>query len=157
MTRERSEKNFVCTLLPWIAAGGGLLLYLLTLNHWINFSSLAAISKITGWDWRHSYTGPGFYVITLPLILLPIWNKPIAFNLFSAVCGALTLALLARSIALMPHDRTRDQRQREPAAHFLLSLPHAWLPPLLAVLVCALQLTFWEHATVATGEMLDLL
>jgi len=27
----------------------------------------------------------------------------------------------------------------------------------LAVLVCGLQLTFWEHATVGSSEMLDLL
>jgi tetratricopeptide (TPR) repeat protein len=39
----------------------------------------------------------------------------------------------------------------------LLSIPGAWLPPVLAALVCGLQLTFWEHAVIATGEALDLL
>src|SRR5262249_30692171 len=39
----------------------------------------------------------------------------------------------------------------------LLSIPAAWLPPVFAALVCAFELTFWEHAGAATGEMLDLL
>jgi tetratricopeptide (TPR) repeat protein len=46
---------------------------------------------------------------------------------------------------------------REKSAFALLSIRTAWLPPLLAVLVCGLQLTFWEHATVGSAEMLDLL
>ncbi|MFO1501450.1 MAG: tetratricopeptide repeat protein, partial [Verrucomicrobiota bacterium] len=33
----------------------------------------------------------------------------------------------------------------------------AWVPPVLAALVCGLELTFWEHATAATNEALDLL
>ncbi|HZQ47769.1 MAG TPA: tetratricopeptide repeat protein, partial [Verrucomicrobiae bacterium] len=39
----------------------------------------------------------------------------------------------------------------------LLTMRAAWAPPLLAVLVCGLQMTFWEHAVAWTGEMLDLL
>ena len=38
---------------------------------------------------------------------------PVALNLFSAVCAALTLGLLARSVAILPHDRTDAQRERE--------------------------------------------
>jgi hypothetical protein len=33
----------------------------------------------------------------------------------------------------------------------------AWLPPVLAVIACGLQLTFWEHSTNGTPEMFDLL
>jgi tetratricopeptide (TPR) repeat protein len=58
---------------------------------------------------------------------------------------------------LLPHDRTREQRLRERSELALLSIPAAWAPPLFAALVAGLQLTFWEHATAATGEMLDLL
>ena len=39
----------------------------------------------------------------------------------------------------------------------MLSIRAAWVPPVLAALVCGLQLTFWENAVVATGEALDLL
>src|ERR1019366_4835998 len=78
----------------------------------------------------------------------------------------LSLALLARSVALLPHDRTHEQRQMEPGRNGLLSIPAGWLPPVLAVLVCGLQLTFWENATSISSppapwgsgcEMLDLL
>jgi tetratricopeptide (TPR) repeat protein len=46
-------------------------------------------------------------------------------------------------------------RQRNERA--LLAIKARWLPPVLAVLVCGLQITFWEHAISASGEMLDLL
>jgi tetratricopeptide (TPR) repeat protein len=76
------------------------------------------------------------------------------------VCAVLTLALLARSVALLPHDRTHEQRQKERSPSALLSIGTAWLPPLFAALVLGLQLTFWENATAASAggsEMLDLL
>ena len=70
----------------------------------------------------------------------------------------MSLALLARSVALLPHDRTHDQRQKERSEFSLLSIRAAWLPPVLAALVCGLQLTFWENATgCASAEMFDLL
>jgi hypothetical protein len=80
-----------------------------------------------------------------------------ALNLFTALCAALTLGLLARSVHLLPHDRTREQRLREMGAHAMLSIRAAFLPALFAVFVLAVQLTFWENAVVATGEMVNLL
>ena len=77
--------------------------------------------------------------------------------MFSAVCAALTLGLLARSVALLPHDRTDAQRKREHSDFSFLTTGSAWLPPVLAVLVCGLQMTFWQNATNYTGEMFDLL
>ena len=74
----------------------------------------------------------------------------LALNLFSAACGVLTLALLARSVALLPHDRTDEQRRREHSDYSTLSIPLAWVPPVLAVTCCGLQLTFWEHSTNGT-------
>jgi hypothetical protein len=58
---------------------------------------------------------------------------------------------------MLPHDRTDAQRKREGSDFSFLTTGSAWLPPLLAVLVCGLQLTFWERATNWTGEMFDLL
>ena len=82
---------------------------------------------------------------------------PLALNLFTAVCAALSLALLARSVALLPHDRSHDQRLKEHSEFSLLSIPAAWVPPVLAALVCGLQLSFWENATAASADMFDLL
>jgi tetratricopeptide (TPR) repeat protein len=100
---------------------------------------------------------PVFYLITSPLRWLPETWVPLALNVLTAVFAALVLALLARAVALLPHDRLPLQRAVEHSDHSLLSIPAAWLPPVLAVLVCGLQVGFWQHAVVATGEMLDLL
>ena len=155
--QERTRRSFVLSTLPWIVTAGVLVLYLVTLNHWVTMTSLPVVAKVTGWDWYPAMQAPLHYVLTFPIRWLPATWQPVALNLFAAVCAALTLGLLARSVALLPHDRTREQRQREHSEFSLLSLRAAWLPPALAVLACGLQLTFWEHATADTGEALDLL
>lgn len=155
--RDNSQLSFVQTTLPWLVSGAALLGYLLTLNHWVTLSSLPVVAKVTGWDWSPELNAPLHYLLTYPFRWLPAGWQPIGLNLFAAVCAALTLALLARSVALLPHDRTREQRQRERSEFSLLTNRTAWLPPVFAALVCGLQLTFWENATAATGELLDLL
>jgi tetratricopeptide (TPR) repeat protein len=160
MTTEpelRQEKNFVAQWLPWAVAATTLTLFLITLNRWISTSSVGPVARVSGWLWQPELNAPLYWVLTYPLRWLPVRAIPIALNCFSAVCAALTLALLARSVALLPHDRTHPQRLREKDPFGLLSIPLAWLPPVLAALVCGLQLTFWENATAASSEMLDLL
>ena len=103
------------------------------------------------------FTGPVQFVATYPFRWLPPALLPVALNFFSAVCAALTLGLLARSVVLLPQDRTDAQRKRELSAFSFLTTWSAWLPPVLAVAVAGLQLAFWQHATNYTGEMLDLL
>ena len=77
--------------------------------------------------------------------------------IFGAVCAALTLGLLAASVRLLPHDRTREQRLREIGEYGLLSIRAAFLPALFAVLMLAGQQTFWQSAISFTGETLNLL
>jgi tetratricopeptide (TPR) repeat protein len=151
------EKKFVPVILPWLVAAGALALYLATLNHWVSLGSLPEVAKVSGWTWQPELSGPLLWLLTCPFRWLPSRLIPLGLNLFPAVCAALTLALLARSIALLPHDRSHEQRLKEASEFSLLSIPAAWVPPLLAALVCGLQLSFWENATAASGEMLDLL
>jgi len=159
------EKKFVLTFLPWLTAAGALVLYLATLNHWISFGNLLEVARLSGWNWQPELYGPLFWAVTLPLRWLPAQHVPLALNLFSCLCAALTLALLARSVALLPQDRTNEQRVKLTAGSTLLTIRSAWLPPLLAALVCGLQLSFWENATAAasqtftngSNEMFDLL
>ena len=161
------ERSFVPNVLPWVVAAAVLIVYLLTLNHWLSlfyyntpqpaFGNLSQVAKVSGWNWLPELNAPALYLVTLPLHLLPVKWIPLALNLFSALCAALTVYQLARSVALLPHDRTHQQRLREHGEFSLLSIPLAWLPPFLAVLVCGFQLTFWEHATNGTSEMFDLL
>lgn len=167
MTAEKEPKPVASqpiVLSPRMVAIAALVCYGLTLNHWVTFGSLPVVGKITGWDWhpgplpwRPSSVMPLWLVLTFPFRFIPGHWQPVALNFFSAVCAALTLGILARSVRLLPHDRTREQRQREGGEFALLSLRHAYLPAVLAVLVLGLQLTFWENAVSATGEMLDVL
>lgn len=124
-----------------------LLLYVLTLSHGATLASLPLAAKVAGWDWQPMVAQPLLWLLTLPLRALPGgWVAP-ALNLFSAGCAALTLGILARSLELAHWDRP-------------LSTLKSWqarLPILLAGLLCGLEFNFWQEATAATGEMLQLL
>ncbi|MGA2174074.1 MAG: DUF2723 domain-containing protein [Verrucomicrobiota bacterium] len=150
-------------LCPWLVFVAALALFGVMLNHWVTLASLPLVSQITGWDWhplplpwRPEPMAPLFLALTWPVRLLPAAWQPLALNLFAAVCAAATLGLLARSVRLLPHDRTRDQRQREPGEFALLSVRTAFLPPLFAVLMLAGQSNFWQNAVAASTDMLDL-
>jgi tetratricopeptide (TPR) repeat protein len=151
-----SPFRFAAVALPWLLATVMSAVYLLTLNHWVAPESLELVANISGLSPRVELFGPVTYLVTWPFRWLPLAWIPPALNLFSAGCAALSLAWLARSVALLPHDRTVDQRLRLPEEAPWLNLRNAWLPPTLAVLVCGWQLTFWEHAIAATGEMFNL-
>ncbi|HMP83293.1 MAG TPA: tetratricopeptide repeat protein [Verrucomicrobiota bacterium] len=151
------QQTAVATVLPWLLGAAALIVYLITINPWISLLNMPQVAKVSGWMWTPDLFNPAYYLVTLPLHLLPVRWVPLGLNVFSAVCAALVLAQLARCVALLPHDRTHAQRQREGSEHSTLSIPLAWLPPMLAVLLCGLQLTFWEHATNGTGEMFDML
>jgi tetratricopeptide (TPR) repeat protein len=151
-------------LSPWLVVLGGLVLFGLTLNHWVTLASLPLVSQITGWDWhplplpwRPEPIKPLFFLVTWPVRLLPMGWQPLSLNVLAAVWAALTLGLLARSVRLLPQDRTREQRQREQGEFALLSVRAAFLPPLFAVLMLAGQINFWRDAVAASTDMLDLL
>jgi tetratricopeptide (TPR) repeat protein len=155
---ENHEKSgFAHARLPWLIVAGALIVYVLTLNRWVSLASLPVVAGVASKDALPPLQAPVHFLVTFPFRWLPVAWQAVGLNLFAAVCGALTLGLLARSVALLPQDRTREQRQRERGEFSLLSLPTAWVPPLFAALICGLQLSFWEHASAATGEMLDLL
>ncbi len=153
MTKDKDispPQQFAANKLPWIIGIAGLAIYLVTLNHWISFSSMGQAAKVSGWTWYPELSAPLYWLITTPFKLLPVKLIPLAINLLSAVFGALTLTLLARSVALLPHDRTLAQRERERSRGSLLSIRFAWVPPIFAAVVCGLQLSFWESATNAS-------
>lgn len=140
----------------WVAVGA-LALFLATLNRWVSVLGLGPLARAAGTEWGPLVYQPLTYLVTLPVRWLPEAWQPLALNILAALAGAATLGLLARSVILLPHDRTQAQRHAEPSEHSLLSVELAWLPPVLAAAVAGLQLTFWEHATSFSGEMLDLL
>jgi tetratricopeptide (TPR) repeat protein len=157
--RNDSDQSarFVATLLPWVLGAGMLVVYVVTLNAWVSLDSLRLVWSVSGLKWRRQLFNPVTFLVTGPIGWLPAAWVPLALNLFTAACAALSLALLARSVALLPHDRTHAERLRLSRHQPCLTIRSAWLPPTLAVLICGWQLTFWEHAVAATGEMFDLL
>ncbi len=137
---------FVPVALPWLLGGGMFAVYVLTLYHSASPASLGRLTEVSGWNWRPELFAPLTYLATYPIQWLPDHLKLPALNLFAAACAALVLLLLARSVALLPHNQTNEQRQREQNEFGLLTIPIAWLPPVFAVLVCGLQMSFWERA-----------
>jgi tetratricopeptide (TPR) repeat protein len=155
--RTDPRKKFAPRFLPWLLTVAAFAFYWFTLNRWVSLFNLSHVARISGWTWQPEIVSPILFLVTQPFRWLPAPQIPLALNVFSAVCAALTLGLLARSVALLPHDRTDAQRKREHSDFSFLTTGSAWLPPVLAVLVCGLQMTFWQNATNYTGEMFDLL
>ena len=122
--------SFARSRLPWLAAAAALAFYLGTINHWISYANMPQVAKISGYAWQSEVASPLYYAVSAPLRWLPQRWVPLGVNVLSALCAALTLALLARAVALLPHDRTHAQREREKSEGSLLSIPLAWLPPL---------------------------
>ncbi|MGH7967467.1 MAG: hypothetical protein ACREIC_01940, partial [Limisphaerales bacterium] len=128
----RPKREFVGDVLPWVVAASALLFYLLTLNRWVTLASLEHVTRVSGWSLDPEVQGPLYWLVTLPLRLLPAKLIPLALNVLSAVCAALTLGLLARCVALLPQNRTEAQRIRQKSDLGLLRGRLAWLPPMFA-------------------------
>ena len=126
---------------------GALVIYTLTVSHGVTPDNLVLTGKVAGWDWRPISDRPLFWLFTLPLRLLPAGWMALGMNLFSMACGVVTLGIMARSLELLPWSRPL----------MTLGKWRARLPLLLAVAICGLEFNFWRAATIATGEMLDLL
>ena len=157
-TETSSPKSFTRSGLPWVVALLALVVYGVTLNRWVSFNSLEPTTLALGIDWWGYRVGyPLLYAVADIVRLVPSSMQILALNAVSAICASLTLALLVRTVAILPQDQTNDQRLRNTDPQSILSQPTDWLPPVFAVFVCGFQLTFWEHATVATGEMINLL
>jgi len=151
------RNNFVPRFLPWLLGGVMLAFYWFTLNRWVNVQNIGEVATVSGWVWQPQLFGPLQFLATYPFRWLPLAQIPLALNLFSAVCGAAALGLLARSVALLPRDHTESERQRERSDFVFLTGWQAWFPPVVAVLFGGLQLTFWQHATSYSGETFQLL
>src|SRR5882762_9300480 len=159
-----TEKNgavgnaFVLKRLPWLVGAGGVLVYFVTLNHWISLLGLGTVARISGWAWRPETGRPLALAVFSPFRCLPDAWIPLALNILTALCAGLVLVQLARSVALLRHDVSPDDPLRQNKSNAgILSTPTAWLPPAFAAVVFGLQLGAWEHATSATGEIISLL
>ena len=149
-------RRFATRILPWLIAVVFFAIYLFTLNHWVSANSLGLVSQIGGWDGQVPFQAPLIWLITRPLMLLGEQNMPLGANAITALLAAGSIGLLARCVAIFPADRSHAQRIRGQLDGLPLDATLNWVPPLLAAGLLGFQLTFWEHATVVTGEMVNL-
>jgi tetratricopeptide (TPR) repeat protein len=150
-------KNFAPRILPWLLGLLMLAVYIATLNRWITLANIVPVAKASGFTWQPGVSSLMLFLLEYPFRWLPAAQVPLAMNLFSAVCAAALLALLARCVAILPHDRTEMERTREHSDFSFLTTRSAWFPPALAVVMFGLQIGVWMHATSFTGEIIYLL
>ena len=85
-----------------------LVIYLLTLSRGVTVNSLGLTAKVAGWDWQPMVGHPVLWLVTLPWRLLPGGWVAVGLNIFSALCGAATLGILARSLELLPWNERME-------------------------------------------------
>jgi len=98
-TRTDPRKNFVPRFLPWLLVAATFAFYWFTLNRWVSPLNLDSVARLSGWTWQREVLSPVLFLVTYPFRWLPEPQIPLALNLFSAACAALTLGLLARSVS----------------------------------------------------------
>ena len=146
------RNHWMPRFVPWLIAALMLAVYGLTLNHWVTLANIIPVAKVSGFLWQPDFYNPLLFVFTYPFRWLTPAKIPLALNIFSAVCSAATLGILARTIMLLPHDRTEVERVRERNDFAFLTISSAWFPPLLAAALLGLEFAFWTNATSFTGE-----
>ena len=157
-TNQNDPRNLLQPrLVPWLLLLAMFGVYALTLNHWVTLANLLPVARVSGFLWEPELFNPLLFLVTTPFHWLPAAKIPLALNLFSALCSAATLGLLARSVMILPHDRTEMERGRERSDFGFLTTGSAWFPPLLAVAMLGLQFGFWQNATSFTGESFNIL
>src|SRR6266446_561232 len=102
-------KEVLTGVLPWLVGAGSLVVYGLTLNPWVSFHSLRTVARLSDWLGGPDVTQPLTQASLFLFRYLPAGWVPLAVNIFTAICAAAVLALLARSVALLPHDLARDE------------------------------------------------
>ncbi len=61
-----------------------LVVYWLTMNHWVTLLNLGEVAAVSGWIWQPQIFNPLTLLVTLPFRWLPAAHIPLALNLFSA-------------------------------------------------------------------------
>ena len=129
-----SSKLFVTRRLPWILAVAAFVVFLLTRNAWIGVNSLRPVYEAAGWGFDNAFSQPLNQIFGFVVSSLTGTGFPAQANILTAAMAAAVVYLLARCVALLPHDRRHEERIREFSDIALLTIPLAWVPPVLSAL-----------------------
>jgi len=55
--------RIVSRVVPWLAGAGALVVYLLTLNHWLSGGNLLLVAKASGWVWQPELYEPLLWLV----------------------------------------------------------------------------------------------
>src|SRR5687768_18575304 len=80
MSSEVNRQGFVASKLPWLLGAAALVIFLATLNQWVNLRSLGYVARVTGWESELPVQFPLFYALTFPFRYLPAAIQPVALN-----------------------------------------------------------------------------
>ena len=89
-TQKDPRKNFAPRFLPWLLGAAMFAVFGLTLNRWINLANLGQVANLSGYVWQPQLYSPLMWLATYPVRWLAPAHIPLALNIFSALCGALT-------------------------------------------------------------------
>jgi len=132
---------------PLWAALAMFAIYAGTMGHGMTVNSMAMTAKVAGWQPVPLVGQPLLWLLTLPLYLLPAGWVALGMKVLAAALASAIMALLVRTLQLLPWDRSWDK-----ASRLATCLPWA-----AACVLCGLEFTFWREATSACGELVDLL
>src|SRR6478609_8920265 len=157
-TSKPVEGNAASKRLNRAIGGMAILFFWTTLSPWLSFLSLGTVARLVGWSGQLEINRPLSWLVFSVFCWMPPDWLPLLLNIITAGCAALVLVQLTRSVAILRFDVVSANPMRQKAtAQSLLPGPWAWLPPVFAAVALGLQLSFWGHATSASGEMLSVL
>src|SRR5438552_18954879 len=84
-TESSPPRGFVQSRLPWLVAGGALLIYLLTLSRGVTYNGLPLLMKSADWDWIPTFVAPLTFLVTFPVRWFPAGWQPVVMNLMASV------------------------------------------------------------------------
>lgn len=146
---EKSRTDLKWSLL---IGGATFLVYLVTVSPGVfPGGSATLMAQAAGIEPRSLPTHPLFFLIAGGWAQVPLFSLALRMNLFSAICGALSVALVYRLVAFFVYEIMTEEFVLERAARV------AKVSAVVAALAMAFSVPVWEASTRLSIQSFDLL